>query len=154
MKINKSNEVDILIKTPVKLEPEEPITYNIKNNSNVIYIIDPYGFVGESYWLLNNKKLVPIQFSRGYYSRENDDCRNDLIIIKPNEKIEKALSLNYMEKAIYDYSQSGNYIRIVSSNHSKQNSMPSSCKQYINDLELKGYRFLNDSIVAKIPFVK
>lgn len=154
MKINKSNDVDILIKTPVKLEPEEPITYSIKNNSNVIYIIDPYGFVGESYWLLNNKKLVPIQFSRGYYSRENDDCRNDLIIIKPNEKIEKALSLNYMEKAIYDYSQSGNYIRIVSSNHSKQNSMPSSCKQYINDLELKGYRFLNDSIVAKIPFVK
>lgn len=154
MKINKSNEVDILIKTPVKLEPEKPIIYSIKNNSKKTYIIDPYGFVGETYWLLNDKKLIPIQFSRGYYSRDNDDCRNDLIIIKPNEKIEKGLSLNYMERAIYDYSESGNYIRIVQSNHNKQNGMPSSCKQYIDELELKGYHFLNDSIVAKIPFIR
>ncbi len=32
--------------------------------------------------------------------------------------------------------------------------MPLSYKQYIDDLELKGYHFLNDSIVAKISFVK
>ncbi|NML56724.1 hypothetical protein [Chryseobacterium cheonjiense] len=153
-KINKSKEIDISITTPLKLETKKEIMYSIKNNSDKTYIIDPYGFAGESYWLLNTKKMNPIQFSRGYYSHDKSDCINDIIIIKSNEKIEKALSLNYRERAIYDYSETGNYVRVVKSNHNKQNSMPLSCKQYIDDLELKGYHFLNDSIVANIPFVK
>lgn len=154
MKINKSNDVDILVKTPVNLTTEIPVTYTIKNNSEKTYIIDPYGFVGDSYWMLNNKKIEPIEFSRGYYSRENIDCTSDLIILNPKQKIDTVLSLNYAERGRYDFSNSGNYIWNVQSNHNKQNGMPSSCKQYIDELELKGYRFLNDSIVAKIPFYK
>lgn len=77
--------------------------------------------------------MNPIQFSRGYYSRDKSDCISDIIIIKPNEKIEKALSLNYREKAIYDYTETGNYVRVVKSNHNKQNSVPLNCKQYIDD---------------------
>ncbi|PNW13179.1 hypothetical protein C1637_15270 [Chryseobacterium lactis] len=154
MKLNKNKEIDILIKTPVKLAPEKPIIYTIKNSSDKTFIIDPYGFVGDSYWTFNNKKLIPIEFSRGYYSREDKNCRDDLIIIKPKQKIDIGLSLNYVDKAIYDYSKTGNYIRNIQSKHSKQNGMPSTCKSYINELEKKGYIMLEDSIVAKIPFVK
>lgn len=153
-KINKSEEIDILIKTPVNLKPEEPLLYTIKNNSDKTFIIDPYGFVGESYWTLNSKKLNPINFSRGYYPRDEDDCKNELIIIKPKQKIDANLSLNYLERGIYDYSKTGDYLRVINSSHNKENGKPSSCRQYINELELKGYHFLNDNIVAKIPFVK
>ena len=55
-KINKSKEIDITVTIPIKLETEKEITYSIKNNSDKTYVIDPYGFVGESYWLLNTKK--------------------------------------------------------------------------------------------------
>ncbi len=155
MKINKSNEVDILVKTPVNLIPEIPVKYTIKNNSKKTYIIDPYGFVGESYWMLNNQKLKPIEFSRGYYSRYTDDeCKNDLIIIKPRQVMDTAIVLNYMERGIYNYSESGNYIRSVKSEHNKQNVTRLGCTSYIRTLEMQGYTVLEDSIVAKIPFYK
>ncbi|MDH6252585.1 hypothetical protein M2347_002312 [Chryseobacterium sp. H1D6B] len=154
MKLNKSEQIDILIKTPLKLIGDKPVIYTIKNNTNNTYIIDPYGFVGNSYWILNNEKLNPINSSRGYYSRENEDCKNDLIILEPKQKIDTTLSLNYMERYIYDFSKTGKYIRHVESKHSRQNGMPLSCKQYINELEKKGYHLLDDSIKAEIPFVK
>lgn len=152
MKLNKSKNIDILIKVPIKLISDKPLVYTLKNNTNNTYIIDPYGFVGSSYWMLNNEKLNPINFSRGYYSREDEDCRNDLIILKPKQKIDRTLSLNYIEKGIYDFSKKGNYIRNVKSIHNKENGMPSSCTKYINELETKGYFLLEDSIVAKMPF--
>lgn len=154
MKLNKSKEVDILLKLPTTLTVEVPTMYSLKNNTNNIYIIDPYGFIGDSYWVLNNEKLNPIAFSKGYYSRDNDDCKTDLIILKPKQKMDTILILNYMERGIYDFSKSGNYIWNVKSRHIKQNGMTSSCKQYISDLEDKGYILLDDSIEAKIPFVK
>ncbi|AZA90569.1 hypothetical protein EG343_08015 [Chryseobacterium nakagawai] len=154
MKLNKSKNIDILIKVPVELIADKPVIYTFKNNTDQTYIIDPYGFVGKSYWELNNEVLNPINFSRGYYSREDEDCGNDLIILKPKQKIDTTLSLNYMERGIYDFSKAGKYSRIVESKHNKDNGMPSSCKQYINELEIKGYHFLEDSIVAKIPFIK
>ncbi|WP_131368691.1 hypothetical protein [Chryseobacterium luteum] len=154
MKLNKSNDIDILVKTPVKLIADEPVIFTIKNNSNFTYIIDPYGFVGNSYWMLNNKKLDPVNFSRGYRSREAIDCKNDLIILKPKQKMDTTLSLNFMERGIYDFSKAGNYIRVAESRHNEQNGMPLICKQYINELESKGYRLLDDSIDAKIPFVR
>ncbi|TZF94193.1 hypothetical protein FW781_16345 [Chryseobacterium panacisoli] len=154
MKINKSKDIDILIKTPVKLITDEPVMFTIKNNSNSTYVIDPYGFVGNSYWMLNNEKLNPINFSRGYRSREDIDCRNDLIILNPKQKMDTTLSLNFMERAIYDFSKTGRYTRIIESRHNGKNGMLLGCKQYINELERKGYRLLDDSIDAKIPFVK
>ncbi|MGE8554227.1 MAG: hypothetical protein ACN6OB_09910 [Chryseobacterium jejuense] len=154
MKLNKSKNIDILVKVPVELIVEKPVIYTLKNNTNNTYIIDSYGYVGKSYWELNNEILNPINFSRGYYSREGEDCRNDLIILKPKQKMDTILSLNYMERGIYDFSKTGNYSRNIESRHSKENGMPLSCKQYINDLEKKGYIMLDDNIVAKIPFIK
>ncbi len=154
MKLNKNKNIDIFIKVPIKLNSDKPIIYTLKNNTDDTYVIDPYGFVGSSYWKLNNEVLNPINYSKGYYSREDEDCKNDLIILKPKQKIEKTLSLNYMERRIYDFSKTGNYIRTVKSNHNRENSMPSSCVKYINELENKGYHLLEDSIVAKIPFIR
>lgn len=154
IKLNKSNEIDIIVKVPVNLSTQIPVQYSIQNRSATTYIIDPYGFVGDSYWMLNNEKLNPIDRSRGYYSREDVDCKEDLIIIKPKQKIDTVLNLNYIDRGRYDLSKSGNYFFAVKSRHNKKNSMPSSCQQYINELEIKGYHFLEDSIVAKIPFIK
>ncbi|MGN7864633.1 hypothetical protein [Chryseobacterium sp. 22458] len=154
MKLNKSKDIDILVNVPVKLIADKSVIYTLKNNTNRTYIIDPYGFVGNSYWILNNEKLNPINFSRGYYSREDEDCRNELIILKPKQKMDATLSLNYIEKGIYDFSKTGSYIRNIKSKHSQENGMPLSCKSYINTLEKKGYIMLEDSIVAKIPFIK
>lgn len=154
IKLNKNRDVDIVINVPLKLNSENSLSYVLKNNTENTIIIDPYGFTGNSYWSFNNEKLIPINFSKGYYSRDNDDCKNDLIILEPKQKIETYLNLNYHQKEIYDFSKSGNYIWSVESNHNKQNGMPSSCKQYINFLEKKGYIFLDDKIDAKIPFVR
>ncbi|KFF23054.1 hypothetical protein IW22_02120 [Chryseobacterium sp. JM1] len=155
MKLNKSKEIDILINTPWKIEENNRINYIIENKSNKTYVIDRDGFEGVSYWLFNNEKLNQIDRWRGYYARYNDDdCANDLIIIKPKQKIDTTLNLNDLDKGIYDLSKSGKYIWNVKSNHSKKNTMPSTCKSYINSLEKKGYIILEDSIVAKIPFVR
>ncbi|SDJ32062.1 hypothetical protein [Chryseobacterium jejuense] len=155
MKLNKSKEIDILINTPWKFGENNNIHYTIKNKSNKTYVVDPYGFSGDSYWLFNNEKLNPIDRSRGYYTRHTDeDCKGDLIIIKPKHKIDIALSLNYSEKGIYDLSKPGKYIWNIKSNHSKKNDMPLTCKSYIITLEKKGYIMLEDSIVAKIPFIR
>ncbi|WP_123902279.1 hypothetical protein [Chryseobacterium arthrosphaerae] len=155
MKLNKSNEIDILINAPWKFEENYNISYIIKNKSSKTYIIDPYGFSGDSYWLFNNEKLNPIDYLRGYYTRyTDDDCKNTLIILKPKQKIDTTLNLNYREKSIYNLSKPGKYIWNIKSNHSRKNSMPLTCKSYINTLEKKGYIMLEDSIVAKIPFIK
>lgn len=154
MKLNKSKEIDITVKSPVDLQTDKAIVYTIKNNTDKTYIIDPYGFIGSSYWTFNNERLNPVNFSKGYYSRDHYDCENDLIILKPKDKLDTTLVLNYHQKEIYDFSTQGKYVFYVKSNHSKQNGMPSSYKQYINDLEKKSYLFLNDDIDAKIPFVK
>ncbi|WP_042720548.1 hypothetical protein [Flavobacterium sp. B17] len=153
-KINKNKEIDIIVSTPINLAKQTPIKYTLLNNSKNTYIIDPYGFTGYSYWLFENKKLNPIYFSKGYYAREGEDCESDLIIIKPKQKIDTILNLNYIDRGRYDLSKQGNYFWYVKSKHDRKNGMPLSCKKYIDDLEGIGYRFLEDSIVAKILFVR
>ncbi|MGE8554226.1 MAG: hypothetical protein ACN6OB_09905 [Chryseobacterium jejuense] len=155
MKLNKSKDIDILINTPWKFGENNRVNYTIENKSNKTYIIDPYGFSGESYWLFDNKKLNQIDRSRGYYTRHtDDDCQNDLVIIKPGQKIDTNLDPNDRDEGIYDLSKPGKYIWNIKSYHSKGNSMPLTCKSYINTLEKRGYIMLEDSIVAKIPFVR
>lgn len=153
-KINNNKEVDILLKMPVDLITQIPVKFTIQNKSSNTYIIDPYGFAGNSYWLFENKRLNSIGLQKGYYSRENPDCEYDIIIIRPKEKIEKIINLNYSEKQRYDFSKIGHYVWKVESKHVRENTMPSSCRQYITDLEKKGYKFLQDSISAEIDFVR
>jgi hypothetical protein len=155
MKINKSKEIDILIDSPWKFGESNRPSYTIVNKSHKTYIIDPYGFSGDSYWLFNSEKLNPIDFSRGYYTRHSDDdCKNALIVIHPKQKINAYLSLNDSDGGRYDLSKSGKYFLNIKSNHTRQNGMPLSCKHYIDELEIEGYKFLEDSIVAKIPFIR
>lgn len=155
MKINKSKEIDILIDSPWKFGESNRPSYTIVNKSHKTYIIDPYGFSGDSYWLFNAEKLNQIDVSRGYYTRHSDDdCKNALIIIHPKQKINAYLSLNDLDLGRYDLSKSGKYFLNIKSNHSIKNSMPSTCSSYIKTLEKKGYIMLEDSIVAKIPFIR
>jgi hypothetical protein len=153
LKINKGTDIDILTEIPQKQNTNN--NYLIKNNSNTTYIIDPFGFYGESSIVVNNVVQKPISFWGGHYYRINEDqCINDLIILKPYESIEINLNLASNDDAIYDYKQFTNFIRIVKSSHNKNTIMLHGCKPYIEKLEKQGYRVLEDSIDAKIPYIK
>ncbi|MBP2617103.1 hypothetical protein [Chryseobacterium jejuense] len=156
MKLNKGKEIDIFLKEGIyNLNTENKIKYNIINNTNNFYIIDPNGFYGSSYTLENGEKMIPIRyFSKGYYNRFNDnDCKKDLIILKPKESKNVALSLNGDDNSLYNYTKGKVYAYHVSSLHNKYNATIFGCNQYIDNLEKKGYKVLQDSIVAKIPIV-
>lgn len=157
MKLNKGKDVDILLNSvPEKLNTGKATEYLIRNNTDNTYIIDPYGFYGKSFILENGKILEPYSYYRnGYYSRfNNNDCIRDLIILKPQASILAYLSLDRNNKAIYNYSINNNYERIVTSEHNRFNTTILGCEEYIENLEKKGYKVLEDSIVAKIPLVK
>lgn len=157
MKINKGKDIDIFLKEGIyNLNDDNKIKYNIVNNTNNFYIIDPNGFYGSSYTLENQEKMIPIQYlSRGYYNRFKDnDCIRDLLIIPPKSSKEAALSLNSNDNSLYNYNKDKNYILYIRSFHNKYNATILGCEKYINDLEKKGYKVLEDSIVAKIPLVQ
>ncbi|KFF02032.1 hypothetical protein IX38_16200 [Chryseobacterium luteum] len=155
MKLNKSKQIDILLETPGKLNGENDKMYTIINNSKESYIIDPFGFIGNSYWIVDGKKIEPADFFRGHYKRDDNElCKDDLIILNPSQKISTYINLDYYNKGIYDFSKQGNYILNVKSKHNRQNATLLGCDSYIKILESQGYRVLEDSIVAKIPFVK
>ncbi|MDQ1858424.1 MULTISPECIES: hypothetical protein [unclassified Chryseobacterium] len=156
MKINKGKDIDIILKEgKYNISDNSKKKYVIINNTNYYYIIDPNGFYGTSYTLENNRKIIPINyFTRGYYSRfDNNDCKRDLLIIGPKESKEVALSLNSKDNSIYDYNKEKSYILFVKSFHNRYNATILGCDNYVSDLEAKGYKVLEDSIVAKIPLV-
>ena len=154
IKLNISKDVNIIFKeVSLKLNSGKVIDYLVKNNTTNTYIIDPYGFYGESYTLENGKIIEPNSYyRRGYYRRFDDNsCKRDLIILQPKTSIFIALTLDRNNRSIYNYSKNNNYIKIVKSLHNKYNATILGCDQYIESLEKKGYKVLEDSIVAKIP---
>lgn len=156
MKINKGKDIDIIF--PQKYistqETETIIKEIIKNNTNNTYIIDPYGFSGESYTLENGKVLVPyMYFKDGYISRNDRLCKELLIILKPFQTIHHSIVFDKNNKALYKYSKSNKYEEVVKSLHNRYNVTSLGCDQYVESLEKKGYKVLEDSIVAKIPLV-
>ncbi|PKF75324.1 hypothetical protein CW752_05055 [Chryseobacterium sp. PMSZPI] len=156
MKLNKAKDINITLEeVPLKLNTGKVINYLINNNTNNTYIIDPYGFYGVSYVLENGKIIEPTSYYRGgYYNRFDDnDCKRDLVIIEPKTSISIPLSLDRNNRSIYNYSKNNYYINVIKSFHNKYNATILGCDRYINNLEKKGYKVLEDSIVAKIPLV-
>jgi hypothetical protein len=154
IKINKGKDVDIIF--PLKhidTQATEPVIEEIiKNNTNNTFIIDPQGFYGESYVLENGKVLEPyLYFRNGYYSRDNRLCREDLIILHPFQTIHHSIIFNKNNRAVYQYTKSNQYEEIIKSFHDRYNATILGCDDYIKELESKGYKVLEDSIVAKIP---
>lgn len=157
MKINKGKDIDIILKEgKYILNDNNKKKYLIINNTNDYYIVDPNGFYGTSETFENNLKMVPVNyFARGYYNRFKDnDCIRDLLIISPKSSKEAALSLNSNDNSLYNYSKDKNYVLYIKSFHNKYNATIFGCEKYINDLEQKGYKVLEDSIVAKIPLIQ
>ena len=151
IKLNRNKDVDILLE--VSDQQDNKGEFCIKNNSDNTYIIDSLGFYGESSIVVNNLVQQPITFWGGHYYRiNNKQCIDDLIILKPHNSIKLNLNLASNDDAIYDYKQFTNYINIINSFHNKNTVLLHGCKSYIEELEKRGYRVLEDTIVAEIPF--
>jgi len=153
-KINKSKDIDILTDIPQKQNTNN--NYLIKNNSNRTYIIDPFGFYGDSKILVNNIEVKPTAIIYGEYYRFTDkQCANDLIVLKPKENRRVNLNLAYNVRELdYDYSKFENFARIVKSYHNRNNATIVGCNSFIEKLEKKGYHVLTDTIDTKILYVK
>lgn len=153
IKMNKEKDVDIIFPSKhIDTQSTEVIKEIIKNNTNNTYIIDPLGFYGKSFVLENGKLLDPYLYSKsGYYSRNDRSCHEDLIILKPFQTIHHSIIFNKNNRAVYRYTKSNNYEEIIKSVHNRYNATILGCESYIKDLENRGYKVLEDSIVAKIP---
>jgi len=153
IKINKSEDVDILINLPQKLDANREVI--LRNNVKKTFIIDPLGFHGKSFILVNNEVIEPINYVRGHYERlDLEMCKTDFILLKPYET--KKVFINFVsnDKKIYDYSKYPQFIRVVKSHHSYDTATSLGCRAYLDNLEKMGYKILSDSISAKIPYIK
>lgn len=154
IKMNTGKDIDIIF--PLKqidTRATEPVIKEIlKNNTDNTFIIDPHGFYGESYVLENGKSLEPyLYFKSGYYARNDRSCREDLIILYPFQTIHHSIIFNKNNRAVYRYTKPNQYEEIIKSSHNRYNATILGCDDYIKELEAKGYKVLEDSIVAKIP---
>ncbi|WP_278377824.1 hypothetical protein [Chryseobacterium arthrosphaerae] len=112
----------------------------IINKSNDIYIIDPFSFAVNVKVFENDKEMRPYrQKLFGSYGRDINDCKETILIIKPQEKITAKVFFFPLDH--YDFSTDKSYIlkSIVSYN---KNTL-TGCNKYINHLEYKGYKVPN-----------
>lgn len=153
IKLNKGKDVDIIFPlTHIDSQSTKVIEEIIKNNTNNTYIIDPLGFYGKSFVLENGKILDPyLYFKNGYYSRNDTSCREDLIILNPFQTINHSIIFDKNNRAVYKYTNSNKYEQIIKSFHNRYNATILGCDYYVKELESKGYKVLEDSIVTKIP---
>ncbi|WP_160140129.1 hypothetical protein [Chryseobacterium sp. c4a] len=161
IKLNTKNEIDIFFEDSKFslnkiFKGNESYLFKIVNNTNNTYIIDPYGFRGNNVVETCDKSIVEpdrIILSGLYRRTDNEDCFNDLVILKPKE--EKYIPLSIITlKGSYDLNKNKKYILNLSSTHNKYTMTLLGCQDYIkNELEKKGYKVLEDNIVAKIPIV-
>ncbi|REC63443.1 hypothetical protein DRF65_04920 [Chryseobacterium pennae] len=153
IKLNKGKDIDIIF--PLKridIQSTEVTKEVIKNNTNTTYIIDPLGFYGKSFVLENGKVLDPYSyFKSGYYSRNDRLCHEDLIILEPFQTIHHPIIFDKNNRAVYRYTKPNNYEEVIKSVHNRYNATILGCESYVKDLEARGYKVLEDSIVTKIP---
>ena len=160
IKLNTGNDIDIfLMDSSISMEkylnPKIPYQYKIVNHTNNYYLIDPQGFLGEAVLYEGNKlysnpeKLIP----QSYYSRDEEDCEQDFIVLKKHETIQVELYLLNI-KYYYNLKPNKRYYLDVKSKHNKYTATLLGCNNYINNLEKKGYKILYDRISFKIPLTK
>lgn len=128
----------------------------IKNNTSKTYIIDPLGFWGKIKYLENDYPAKTTYSPRGTFYRFSDsECERDLIVLRPFDKIYRVISLaKDFSGSVIDVkkiSLANKYSYIAKSAHNKETLNASGCEKYVSDLELKGYKILDDSINVKVP---
>ncbi|MCC3214762.1 hypothetical protein LIV57_05730 [Chryseobacterium sp. X308] len=161
IKLNTKQEVDILFQgkefsLDKIFDGKDPYMFKIVNNTNNTYIIDPYGFKNDNFVMTCDENIVTPDKAilKGFYKRFDDkDCFNDLIILKPKEEKYAILSIINL-KGWYDLDKEKKYILRLNSTHNNYTVILLGCQSYIRELvEKKGYKVLEDSFIAKIPFV-
>jgi hypothetical protein len=155
-KINKSKYIDLLYEINKNTDNESKYIFYLKNNTNITFIIDPFGFWGNTTMYENGNLIKPNKLGlKGYYERFSDKwCERDLIILKPNEyKKLNYFNTNYKDTALYNFDKDKKYFEIVKSAHNKETILYLGCEDYVKNLEARGYKVLEDSISTKIPLI-
>ncbi|SDF50572.1 hypothetical protein [Epilithonimonas hungarica] len=158
IKLNKKSEVEILFLSDKiylnKMLKGENLEVKIINNTNCTYIIDPYSFREDNNVVdSKNNFILPIKyFTKGYYERFDDQqCEEDLIILKPKEEKLAKLSI-FTIRGNYDINNGDKYYLKLQSFENRYTVIQYGCENYINTLEKKGYKMFEDIIEADIPF--
>ena len=112
--------------------------------------------MGQTIFLENDKPAPLTFFGEGSFYRYSEaECKRDLIILKPYEKLEAAISLakdfSGSTLDINKISTKNSYSYIVKSAHNRYSATGVGCENYIAGLEKQGYKVLEDSINAKFP---
>lgn len=153
-KINKSEDVDILFRNgSFIIGSNKVVRFNLKNNTEKTFVIDPYGFYGKTIEMEDKQVMRPTFYlTSGNYQRKNSsECSNDLIILKPHKSIEAVLKLDSNNRSVYSYSPNREYHELIKSIHNRSNVSILGCEAFIDNLEKMGYEVLEDSISIKIP---
>lgn len=109
----------------------------IINKSNETYVIDPYSFIINVKVIESDKEIQPFrQKLFGSYRRDSNDCKETVLIVKPNEKIKTKVFFFPLDH--YNFSTDKKYI--LKSMASYNESSLIGCNKYINQLEKKGYK--------------
>lgn len=161
IKINARNDVEIFfmdssISMERYLNPKTPYYFKIINHTNEDYVIDPQGFIGETdVYECNRLYIAPENLRlRGYYFRDDpEDCKEDLIILKKNDFIITKLNILNI-RSLYNLDSNKYYNLNIKSKHNKYTATLLGCNNYIENLEKKGYKILDDNISFKIPLTK
>ncbi|MGN7864116.1 hypothetical protein [Chryseobacterium sp. 22458] len=161
IKLNTKQEVDILFEgKQISLnrifDGKDPYMFKVINNTNNTYIIDPYGFRNDKFVMTCDENIVipDKTILKGFYKRfDDEDCFIDLIILKPREEKYVILSI-FSLTGWYDLDNQKKYILRLNSTHNNYSVVLLGCQNYIRSLvEKKGYKVLEDNIVARIPII-
>ncbi|MBV6881010.1 hypothetical protein NG800_013325 [Epilithonimonas ginsengisoli] len=131
--------------------------FKVKNNTPEYLIISRYGFKKQNYIISEKEVVSPDSiFLAGYPAElENEECRENIFILKPHSEMEiKGLDM-FEILANYKLEKSKKYM-LVTSSHFKPSYAKLElfgCADHIKKLESKKYRFANFLIFAEIPLV-
>ncbi|PWN68869.1 hypothetical protein C1631_012365 [Chryseobacterium phosphatilyticum] len=157
IKVNTRSDLEIiLLDSSVSmqryLDGANPYTYKIINHTDDNYIIDPQGFNGKTYVYENNElydvpeKMIP----KGYYSRDLEDCKADLLLVNKRDSLTVQLEILNID-FYYKIKKTEKYDLEIQSKHNEYTATLLGCSKYIKDLKRKGYKIFDDKINIKIP---
>ncbi|QIY90083.1 hypothetical protein [Chryseobacterium gallinarum] len=156
VKVNTGNDIEIIlldsnVSMQRYLDGANPYKYKIINHTDHDYIIDPQGFVGKTYVYENDKlynhpeKMIP----QGYYSRDLEDCKADLLLVKKRDSLITQLDILNIN-FYYKIRPSEKYNLDIQSKHNEYTVTLLGCSNYIKSLKLKGYKVFTDKINVKL----
>lgn len=160
-KLNTKKEVDILFQgnefsLNKIFDGNTPYIFKLVNNTNYTYVIDPYGFKSNNFVITNEGDIItPVRIVlNGFYKRfNNQDCVDDLIILRPKETKDVSLSIVNLN-GFYDLDKHKKYIIKLHSNHNKYTASLLGCQDYIESLiSSKKYKVFDDSIDTTVSLV-